>query len=94
MSSTQTSRGFTIVEGVMIFIALAIVAALGFALYNTLTKKSPSAQSSQEIKKESQQNIPTVNSAQDLDKVTTDLDKIDVTSADEATELNEQQTSF
>lgn len=86
MSSTQTNRGFTIVEGVMIFIALAIVAALGFALYNTLTKKSPSKQSSQEI--------PTVNSTQDLDKVTTDLDNIDVTSADEATELNEQQTSF
>lgn len=94
MSEPRSGKGFTIVEGVIIFIGLSLVVGLGVTFFNAATKKSASTQSSQNVSQDSQLAIPTVNSTKDLDAVSGDLDKIDVSSDDEATQLDAQQAAF
>lgn len=94
MNAIRSNRGFTIVEGAIIFIGLSLVAGLGFAFYNVATKNSATAESSQDMNQDSQPAVPTIDSTQDLDAASSDLDTMDVAGEDEATQLEAQQAAF
>jgi flagellar basal body-associated protein FliL len=91
MHTSHTSRGFSIVEGILIFVILGIVVALGVTFYNVASKKTASTDSSQTSDAAT---VPAVTSTSDLDTVTTDLDSLDIDDADDATTLESQQAAF
>lgn len=98
MKTTYTSPGFTIVEGIIIFIVVGLVAVLGLTFYNTATKQTASTtapvttQSTAETIKATP--VPAVNTTTDLDKATTDLNSLDLTDSQDATQLDQQESGF
>lgn len=84
------TRGFTIVEAVIVVVFAAIVSALGFVAYNQFVK--PKVATTQTTTAAS--TVTTVKSAADLDKVSSDLQAIDLTDSADTSLLDTQASSF
>lgn len=94
MHSSHRTSGFSIIEGVIIVVFVGIIAALGLTFYNVATNKSASdttASSAESIKATP---VPDINSTDDLDTVTSDLDTLDTADSEDATLLEEQDAAF
>ena len=84
------TRGFTIVEAVIVVVFAAIVSTLGFVAYNQFVKpKVATTQTST-----APATVTTVKSASDLDKVSSDLQAIDLTDSTDTSLLDTQASSF
>ncbi|MFY9228102.1 MAG: hypothetical protein WAO28_02135 [Candidatus Microsaccharimonas sp.] len=88
----KTSRGFTIIEAVIIVVFVAILSLLGLVAYNQFfgTKTTTTADSSTTTT----ETVTKVESTSDLDKATTDLDSIDLTDSDDTTTLDSETADF
>ena len=84
------TRGFTIVEAVIVVVFAAIVSTLGFVAYNQFVK--PKVATTQTTTAAS--TVTTVKSAADLDKVSSDLQAIDLTDSADTSLLDTQASSF
>ena len=84
------TRGFTIVEAIIVVVFAAIVSTLGFVAYNQFVK--PKVATTQTTTAAS--TVTTVKSAADLDKVSSDLQAIDLTDSADTSLLDTQASSF
>ena len=84
------NRGFTIVEALIIVVFAAIVSTLGFVAYNQFVK--PKVATTQTATTPA--TITKVKSVSDLDKVSSDLQAIDLTDASDTSLLDTQASSF
>lgn len=86
----MSRRGFTIVEGLVIFVIAAIIGLLGFVAYNqffkadTTTSETMTAPTS----------VTKVESSSDLDKATADLEAIDLSDSTETSTFDSQTAEF
>lgn len=95
MSTSRRTNGFSIIEGVIIVVFVGIIAALGLTFYNVATKQDDSSEvTSSTAESITATPVPEVNSASDLDEVTTDLDALDFTDSEDATLLEQQNAAF
>lgn len=83
-------RGFTVIEAVIIVVVVAILTTLGFVAYNQFMK--PKAADTQTTAAPA--TVTEVKSTADLDKVTSDLDALDLTDTDDTTALDAQTQNF
>ena len=84
------TRGFTIVEAVIVVVFAAIVSTLGFVAYNQFVK--PKVATTQTTTAAS--TVTAVKSVADLDKVSSDLQAIDLTDSTDTSLLDTQASSF
>lgn len=85
------NRGFTIIEAVIILVIVGIVATLGVVAYNRFLKPAtPTASETTEAPVSTEQ----VTSTSDLDKVTNDLDSIDLSDSSDTTAIDSDTSNF
>ncbi|HEY8886746.1 MAG TPA: hypothetical protein VIM31_04600 [Candidatus Microsaccharimonas sp.] len=84
------TRGFTIVEALIIVVVAAIITTLGFVAYNRFVK--PQVASTQTTAAPT--TVTAVKSASDLDKAANDLQAIDLTDSSDTTVLDSQTSSL
>lgn len=95
MRHLYRNRGFSIIESVIIIVVVGIVGVLGVTFYNLATKKTASSNTTSATAESIKATpIPEVNATSDLDTVTSDLDKLDLTDTEDANLLNEQNAAF
>lgn len=84
------SRGFTIIEALIIVVVVAIITTLGFVAYNRFMK--PQGVSTQSTAAPT--SVTEVKTSSDLDKVSSDLDAIDLTDSSDTSTLDSQTSAF
>jgi hypothetical protein len=80
--------GFSVIEAVIIVVIVGVVVVLGLTFYNALTQQTES-----NIVVTTDDTVPVIESINDLDTVSNDLDKLDIDDTDDAVVL-EEQASF
>lgn len=95
MSTSNRTNGFSIIEGVIVVVFVGIVVVLGLTFYNMSIKQDTASDSTSSTAESiTATPIPEINTANDLDKVTSDLDALDFTDNEDATLLEQQDTAF
>lgn len=86
---TSRSRGFTIVEALVIVVIVGVITAVGLTFYNSVTKnaKTDTTSSDQAILDSP---TPEVTSTKDLTTVSDELDKLDIDDTSDTAQLDEQ----
>ena len=84
------TRGFTIVEALVIVLVVAIITTLGFTAYHQFTKQkvATSQATSAPI------TVTAVKSASDLTKASSDLQALDLTDSSDTSTLDSQASAF
>ena len=84
----KTSRGFTIIEAVIIVVFVAILSLLGLVAYNQFF--APKTTTTADSSTAAPETVTKVESTSDLDKATADLENIDLTDSSDTTTLDSQ----
>ena len=87
-----SSRGFTLIEAVILIVVIAIIAGLGYAFYTRVNqpvadtvKESDTTNSAQTP---STTEVTTISSSDDLDKLSKELDQLDIDDSSDDASLN------
>lgn len=90
----KTSRGFTIIEAVIIVVFVAILSLLGLVAYNQFFGSKTATTANTDSNTTAPETVTKVESTSDLDKATADLDNIDLTDSDDTTTLDSETADF
>jgi hypothetical protein len=90
------SPGFGPVEMILVVVALGIIGGLGFAFYNSMSKKPAATTTKVSTTKDAaeQAAVPTVNTTKDLTTTSTSLDELDLNDTDDSSQLETEQSAF
>lgn len=89
-------NGFSIIEGIIIVVIVAIIVSLGLVFYNNYIAKKDTATTQQESQTaDADQTEPTqISSSSDLDTAATQLDQLDIEDTDDVSTLDSETEAF
>lgn len=88
-------KGFSIIEGIIIVVVVAIIVSLGLVFYNNYVAKKDATTTEQESQVDVTQDEPTqISSSSDLDTAADQLDQLDIEDTDDVSTLDAETEDF